>query len=325
MGLFRILSPDPGMENFLKTALGLTAPCFQFDLLLGRAFNIIRDTVTDFQVFELGEMSFNEIGCSLPCHVKATCAQKGQLTWFYAPLKKDLDAQRLLQLNLERGPRSSVLEYETRPGFNLPSTEKLSAVYEYHLFQIDFKPTAPINPAFETIVSNLPKTYDVRNEDNRNQWREFLATVGSHFVSSAFIGGSLIFELQYPSEETVANLNASQLSPEVFFTCLMDMKALRPGSSQGAGQDFSVIVMGGDKSKGEGLVKSENIDELIRRIKDWEASVYDDPIVTDNNIGLSEVAEVVDHIDAVKGAALRSAVLDLHNIKLKKRRNCIIS
>ncbi|CAG7821336.1 unnamed protein product [Allacma fusca] len=176
--------------------------------------------------------------------------------------------------------------------------------------KLDLDETCPLNPEFERMVQELPKSF---SKCQRGLWQEFINTVGTHYVSTGYIGASVVFEIKNLNPDAVHRLDESSYSMDSFLNYLLVLPRVLPTNREDS--HLNLIFVGGDPIRGEELQNSRNKFEFFPRLKRWEYSIWDNPIVSDMHVGLSEVADLVTTIDARTGKALRAAVKDLRQIQ----------
>jgi len=333
MKFFQELAPDKGMEILVKKALNLEALRFSMDLFVGRAFDITRDKITSFNVFTpSATQNMSTIGCYIPDHVHASDCPQVQFTYDILQSKDEMVKQRLKQLNIQLGTGEIKFNYQSRNGFNVfnsDSTKKMTAVYEKHLIKLEVMNNSdtPISEDLKRTVQQLPTTYNKKDVKNVEAWTNFFKTYGTHYVSTSFIGGSIVFEINNVDDHKVRSTFTSNSGGiNAFLGNIFGGDGYSSSSSDSLisalKKNINIIILGGNSAKASDLVTSQNQEEFLNRLHAWEETILENPMVTDSSISLREMADVINRIQPNIVHDMKTAILDLYNTKLKYEVPC---
>ena len=313
MELFRCLSPDPGVLNLLQKSIGLQPPEFLTDLLVGRAYDITKDQTTAFSVIAKTNNIFSRIGCYFPSHMDATESPEVEFTCESALSTEDYLQQRLKKLRISIAAPQVSFSYALRNGYNLVASKnstKMTAVYEKRLLKLECKPDAVASEQLQEAVKKLPLTYDKTDALNAEQWKQFFKACGTHYVTRAYLGGSITFEVNR-SRSITASADSTEHDGSLgdglsaFLNSIFKNKA-PVESSAGHCQSnesmsnasmtknsMNIKVQGGNGALATKLGSSSSYEQFQIRLQKWEETLWENPVVSELSIALGEVADVV--------------------------------
>lgn len=327
MFFFQQLCPDEGMIILLRKSFGLEPKSFLCDLLVGKAYDITTDKMKTFQLLECGRTALAPIGCILPKCIVAHKYIELNFTCKMFRNNSDMIKERMnkLKINVALDRVGVGFNFPIRNGYNVAdhrSHQSLTAVIEYKLIKLEIRHDAPINQEILRAVEDLPTNYEEENVANVNKWKEFFDCYGTHYITSAFIGGLVEFNVSIDAEIKAQNssfdvsVGLSGFLSTIFPSCEASLSRPTDFTKSIDRKSLNIVVHGGSSSLASQLTNSKSQDEFLQNLAAWQESLHENPVVSDYSITLDEVATIVKRIKPQLTLGMQTAVDDLYQSRL---------
>ncbi|XP_037042297.1 uncharacterized protein LOC119078725 [Bradysia coprophila] len=322
---FREIAPDDQMAVLLRRAFGIEAPTISCDLLVGQAFDLTKDCPTSFVVLSSGDMNLATVGLYIPSSIVATDHNEVKFTCHVTKSKREMTEQRLRELKINANLGKWQFSFGHRDGYNVfsqGSNNTLTAVYEKRLIKLEMGHTSPVSEELKTAVQKLPSNYDKHSEHNVNQWKYFFSTYGTHYIKTAYIGGSVVFHMTNISGSLgQSNYEVNPGGISGFLASVFSANCTGSETSSSSAsfneKNLEITVRGGNSTKASELASSSTKEQFYERLNAWEDTIWDDPAVADSSVTLGAIADVVNRFESSLVNGMKEAALDLYNSRLE--------
>ncbi|RIB04758.1 MAC/Perforin domain-containing protein [Gigaspora rosea] len=184
---------------------------------VGKCYNIFKDSIASFSVFQFEEYTVSSMGSKVPPEVYIININENFTRCELFKNKQDYAHKRLSDLGLSIDSSFTFTNSDLRHGYSLNSSEPTFLI-ECHCFKFTLKiDKLKLAQHFKDDIDALPSTYDKGDEDNLNKWKNFLEKYGTHVIQSAWAGGDCIAKLKVAqSDVNNHKLIMAQLKSSIF-------------------------------------------------------------------------------------------------------------
>ncbi|CAG8676793.1 28168_t:CDS:1 [Gigaspora margarita] len=201
---------------FLKQTFQREATEVHIDPEVGKCYNLFKDSIVSFSVFQFGEYTVSSMGFKVPPEVHIININENFTRCELFKNENDYAHKRLSDLGLSMDSTFTFTNSDLRHGYSLNSSEPTFLI-ECHCFKFTLKiDELKLAQHFKDDVDALPSTYDKGDEDNLNKWKNFLEKYGTHVIQSAWAGGDCIAKFKVTQSDVNNHKLMAQIKSIIF-------------------------------------------------------------------------------------------------------------
>ncbi|ODN01554.1 GTP-binding protein A [Orchesella cincta] len=331
MRLLEGIQINPLTLTLLSNAFNITIPKFKRNFVVGSGYSLVSDSALPATIFEEGcSCNPTELMFMMPETYVVTLEHEldnhfqvftDRASYIQGRMKALGLSQDALPLETYSGSPSGY------PGFNLISLAEedsssqasdrddignewnsLTATLDYHTFQMTLNENVQLSEVFVNDLGRL-QSLNLSNAENVQVWNKFFNKYGTHVVTHAFGGGSIVVRARVDPDsvesqtwtnsykfsilsETMGNIS-QQLANELIG------KDASYEPPQGIMYDFT-------QKGGNHKHYWSNFSELdeVKNVDQWKDSLRYEPIILTNRVQLLPISEVVKQHGGTNGRDL---------------------
>lgn len=289
---------NPASLELLASAFNLTVPILSGKLLAGHGYDLVNDVGLPGTPFLLEKTGPSGIDFQIPAGFTVTMLNRMETLFYPLTSTDDYLKARLAHLGLQDSFPTTIFSpiLKLKEGYNLLEQDAasehltksgdLSAVLEYHMFQLHLDLNATIFSEFSSAIESL-SPLNRSDLASFRLWDGFFKKYGTHTVQSAFGGGRIRVTVKLNETTTTTKQHQFSHLTEGMSQILQSLAdslvgKMAPILALPAGISFELVFEGGDPKFGS-----------ISEIDDWKDSVHYNPIMLGSDLNLVATSEIV--------------------------------
>jgi len=317
VNLFSNLRKNDAVYQLLESALNLTTPEFNQNILTGYSYNVFQDAPLTVSPFDLGDLKNSEIGYKFPASMTCvTDAQSVDIMRFLLTRQQYLD-ERIKTLGI--GGRVPIEHFSgvTKLGYNVEeeilnlsqtsssgtdddqnsnntarriALKPITAVRELRTFELVLNDQFQLSTEFKDALKLLTP-YNESDAESVEKWKSFFDTYGTHVVKSVYGGGAIQIEIKsdtpYSAEISKVLLSLVQFAEDMSIGKVGGAFATSPGI------EHSVRFLGGETDPRASEFTRIPVIDAANLLEKWKDSLSFTPTILTSEMKLLPLSEIV--------------------------------